>query len=124
MVLETTNVVTPPVRTPRQGFKWLETYTPPPHNKQTLRRCRLTLLDGILAVSRRLRDGMMLDCIAIGEGCWVTAAMLSKRLREAAYKERHVATAEQMELEEAIGSLAQVILFAPVLFPNKTYLLF
>ena len=61
-------VIQPQVLTTTLGRRWLETYTPPPRNKQVQKRFRLTLLDGVLVVCRMLRDAFMTDLIALGEG--------------------------------------------------------
>ena len=122
VVLEVCHVLPSTVVTPRLSRRWLEPYSPPPRNKQVICRFRLTVLDGLLAVCRRMRDGYLTDCIALGEGCWVTAAMLSGDLRQAAYRERLVAESERLELESAVEELAHVILVTPLTFPSKSYL--
>ncbi len=122
VALEVCHVLQPQVVTPRLSRRWLEPYTPPPRNKQVVRRFRLTVLDGVLAVCRRLRDGYLTDVIAIGEGCWVTAAALSADVRQAAYKERHVGEAERLELETTLTNLQHAILITPVTFPVRSYL--
>jgi len=112
----------PQVLTTRMGRRWLEAYTPPPRNKQTCRRFRLTVLDGVLAVVRMLRDSGLANVVGIGEGSVVCMCALSSDLRKSAYKDRHVNEGEQLELEAAISRLEHVVLISPLTFPVKSYM--
>ena len=120
--LEVVHVMQPQVVGKRLSRSWLEPYIPAPRNKKDIRRLRLTVLDGVLAVCRRLRDGFLTDCVALGEGCWVTAGILSEDIRQAAYKERHVSEVERNEIEAQIERVSHVILLCPAVFPPRSYL--
>ena len=104
--------------------KWLEPYSPAPHNNAILRRARLTLFDAMLATLRTSREAGILGLIAQGEGAIVAVALLNNALRECAYRERHVDTEEATKLEEVANTYSHVVLITPHSFPMKSSLPF
>ena len=77
--------------------RWLEPYVPAPWTKEVVRRARLTLFDGVLALLRGATT--VKGAIGIGEGAIVLIAALDANIRAAAYKERHVGDDEAVAME-------------------------
>ena len=114
-------VLTPQVGSALGVSRWLEPFQKGPWSKKDLKKGRLMLADGVLALLRSIRDGMFVSVIAQGEGGIVASAMLNNDFRSAAYKERHVAPNEAQQLEEAYSIVKHVLLFAAHSFPPKSY---
>ena len=76
----------------------------------------------MLAALRASRDSLILNMVGFGEGAIILSGILSAELRFAAYKERHVAEAERLQLEDMAMKLERVILINPHSYPLKSYI--
>jgi hypothetical protein len=61
-------VATPQIGCPLGTKRWLEPYTNPPWTLKDKRRARMTVLDGVLAVLRLVRDSSIPCIVSHGEG--------------------------------------------------------
>ena len=123
VVLETGGVLQPSHVSGKQcRRRWLVPFVArPQQTQQVLRKMRLALFDSMLEVLRSIRLALLLSIIAQGEGALVAAACLSEDLRRAAYRERHIPDAEQLELEETASSIEYVVLVNPHGYPISSY---
>ena len=82
---------------------------------------RLTLMDGLLAILRSLRDNSLGAAISHGEACLVHMCVFSPEARLAAYTERSVTESERATLEEVAESQEFAVFIAPMVMPKASF---